>query len=59
MSGNTILVVEDESDIREMLSFSLERAGYSVVEAASAEEGLRRPGGRPAEPGETFSRPFL
>lgn len=42
MSGNTILVVEDESDIREMLSFSLERAGYSVVEAANAEEGLRR-----------------
>jgi two-component system phosphate regulon response regulator PhoB len=42
MSGNTILVVEDESDIREMLSFSLERAGYSVLEAASAEEGLRR-----------------
>jgi two-component system phosphate regulon response regulator PhoB len=42
MSGNTILVVEDEADIREMLSFALERAGYTVVEAGDAEEALGR-----------------
>ena len=42
MSGNTVLVVEDETDIREMLSFTLERAGYSVTEAGDAEETLRR-----------------
>jgi two-component system phosphate regulon response regulator PhoB len=42
MSGSTILVVEDESDIREMLSFSLERAGYTIIEAGDAEDGLHR-----------------
>lgn len=42
MSGNRILLVEDEADIREMLSFSLERAGYSVIESADAEEAIRR-----------------
>ena len=42
MSGNTILVIEDEADIREMLSFALERAGYSVTEVSDAEEGLER-----------------
>ena len=42
MSGNTILVIEDEADIREMLSFALARAGYLVTEASDAEEGLER-----------------
>ncbi len=42
MSGNRILLVEDESDIREMLSFALERAGYSVIECGDAEEAIRR-----------------
>lgn len=42
MSGNTILIVEDEADIRELLSFALERAGYAVLEARDAEEGLKR-----------------
>jgi len=35
-----ILIVEDDADLREILKFSLERAGYSVVEAGSAESGL-------------------
>ncbi|MBV1915235.1 MAG: phosphate regulon transcriptional regulator PhoB [Pseudomonadales bacterium] len=39
MSHN-ILVVEDEPDIREMLRFSLERAGYNVEEAADGESAL-------------------
>ncbi|MBL4583867.1 MAG: phosphate regulon transcriptional regulator PhoB [Pseudomonadales bacterium] len=39
MSHN-ILIVEDEPSIREMLRFSLERAGYSVEDASDAEEAL-------------------
>ena len=34
MSGKTILVVEDEQPIREMLVFNLGRAGFAVAEAA-------------------------
>ncbi len=34
MSGKTILVVEDEQPIREMLVFNLGRAGFTVAEAA-------------------------
>lgn len=38
MSKNnpTILVIEDEASIREMLQFSLSRAGFAVLEAADA-----------------------
>lgn len=46
MNGNSILLVEDEAEIREMLIFSLERAGFSVKEAASAEEAIQRLDGR-------------
>ena len=35
-----ILVVDDEADIREILQFNLENAGFSVDTAASAEEAL-------------------
>lgn len=42
MSGNRVLIVEDEADIRDMLSFSLERAGYSVTESPDAEQALQR-----------------
>ena len=37
-----ILIVEDERDIREILSFNLERAGYKTVEASAAEQGLEK-----------------
>jgi two-component system phosphate regulon response regulator PhoB len=40
MPRNTILVVEDEPEIREMIAFALERAGFSVAEAESAEKAL-------------------
>ena len=35
-----ILIVDDEADIREILQFNLENAGYTVDCAASAEEAL-------------------
>lgn len=37
-----ILVVDDESDICEILSFNLENEGYEVATAASAEEALKK-----------------
>ena len=37
-----ILIVEDERDLREILSFNLERAGYKTVEANSAEQGMAK-----------------
>ena len=46
MSGNAILIVEDEREIREMLSFTLERNGFRVVEAESAEEAITKLEGR-------------
>lgn len=36
--AGTILIVEDETAIREMLNFTLQRAGYAVLEAADARE---------------------
>ncbi len=40
MSKATILIVEDEQDIRELLSFNLERDGYTVLQAADGKKGL-------------------
>jgi len=41
MNTNTILLIEDEPEIRDMLRFSLTRAGYQVWDTESAEEGLK------------------
>jgi two-component system KDP operon response regulator KdpE len=40
MSGETILVVDDEAAIRRLLKGALKRAGYSVVEAEDARGAL-------------------
>ena len=40
MPASRILLVEDETDIREMLSFAFERAGLEVQTAESAEQAL-------------------
>ena len=40
MSGKKILVVEDDTDIREMLNFSLQRSSYKVIEAEDAEAAI-------------------
>ncbi len=34
----TILVVDDERDLREIIAFNLSRSGYATLEASSAEE---------------------
>ena len=39
MAGETILVVEDDDDIREMIQLHLTRDGYKVLEAADGERG--------------------
>ena len=41
MTGNSILVVEDEPDIRELLKYTLGRVGFGVQLAADAEEALQ------------------
>ena len=38
----SVLVVEDEKNIVDILRFNLERKGYRVLEACDGEEGLRR-----------------
>lgn len=39
MSQNTILIIEDEAAIRDMLKFTLTASGFEVFEASNAEEG--------------------
>ena len=41
MASNSILVVEDEPDIRELLRFSLQRAQFNVLLAANSEEAIK------------------
>lgn len=36
-----VLVADDDEDIRRLVAFRLERAGYAVVEAQDGEEALR------------------
>jgi CheY-like chemotaxis protein len=38
----SILIIDDEPQIRSMIRLVLERAGYSVAEAADGVEGIRR-----------------
>ena len=41
MAANRLLLVEDETDIREMLAFTLTRAGFEVESAENAEQALK------------------
>jgi two-component system phosphate regulon response regulator PhoB len=40
--ATSVLIVEDEPEIREMLNFSLTRAGFTVIKAATGEMALQR-----------------
>ena len=42
VDGRTILLIEDEPSVIAFLRAALERRGYSVVNAASGTEGLKR-----------------
>jgi two-component system phosphate regulon response regulator PhoB len=46
MTSNTVLLVEDEPDIRDMLNFALTRAGFQVLESDTAEDAMRKLDGR-------------
>ena len=37
-----ILIIDDDSESREMLKFRLEKAGHQVAEAANGEDGIQR-----------------
>ena len=39
--GKTILIIDDDADIRATLRLVLETAGFSVGEAATGEEGIK------------------
>jgi DNA-binding response OmpR family regulator len=41
MSENTILIIEDEPSIREVISLYLKRAGFQVAEAGDGEEAIK------------------
>jgi DNA-binding response OmpR family regulator len=40
-NGKTILVADDDPDIRILVSYRMKRAGYEVLEAADGEEALQ------------------
>jgi DNA-binding response OmpR family regulator len=47
--SSTILLVDDEEAVRKVLTFPLERDGYTVVQAADGEEALSRFGDQPVD----------
>jgi len=42
MAKSTILLVDDETDILEFLSYNLEKAGFTVFTATNGKEGIRK-----------------
>jgi two-component system alkaline phosphatase synthesis response regulator PhoP len=42
LKGKKVLVAEDEPDIRGLVAFSLQYAGFVVVEALNGEEAIRK-----------------
>lgn len=42
MSGNKVLIVDDDFDFSQLLAFDLKKKGYTVVSAGNGEEGLEK-----------------
>ena len=42
MSGEKILIVDDEEDMLELVAYNLTREGFRTVNAASGEEALKK-----------------
>lgn len=42
MSTQTILIVEDEEDIRQLLTFNLQREGFTTLESGDGRKGLEK-----------------
>ncbi|NMC45081.1 MAG: response regulator, partial [candidate division Zixibacteria bacterium] len=49
MAKETILVVEDDEDIRRLVTLTFGKEGYRVIEAASGEEGLKKSAAAPPD----------
>ncbi len=45
--GQTIMVVDDSTSVRKMVAFTLENAGYTVVEAENGLDALEKLNGSP------------
>jgi two-component system, chemotaxis family, chemotaxis protein CheY len=43
----TIMIVDDSTSLRKMVAFTLENAGYSVIEAENGEDALEKLAGSP------------
>ena len=41
MSKETILIVDDEEDILELIKFNLKGEGYNILQAMTGEEGIK------------------
>jgi two-component system phosphate regulon response regulator PhoB len=44
MPNETLMIVEDDADIRELIRYNMEREGYTIVECASAEAAHKQLG---------------
>lgn len=57
MMTSTVLIIEDEQELREMMQEGLERAGYKVVAVSEGREALAAlsPIERPASSFSTYS----
>ncbi len=49
MSDKTVLVIEDDNDIRELITYNLVREGYQVLESSDGEDGLSKAKSKPCD----------